>query len=111
MHETYGAAGARFLLSSAALPLDAEDLLQGCHDIDEVGLGGHHGIDVLVRRRDLVDHADVLATFDACCLDRQVLTGEGFAGLSSAHAPAGAVRTRVIRRRLALTAHDEARCA
>src|SRR5882672_7577844 len=109
MHKLIRApAGARYLLSFAALPLHAEDLLQGCNDLDEVGLRRHDGIDVLVRRRDLVDHAFVLATFDACSLERQVLAREDLAGLSTAHAAARAVRARAIRRGLALAAHDEA---
>jgi hypothetical protein len=33
--------------------------------LDEVGLGGHHGIDVLVGGRRLVEHAFVLAALDA----------------------------------------------
>src|SRR6267142_5682507 len=92
----------------SALSLHAKNLLQGRNDIDEVGLRRHHGIDVLVRRRDLVDHAFVLATFDAGRLERQVLASESLAGLSSAHASARAVRARGVRRRLALAAHDKA---
>ena len=65
----------------AELPLHAKNLLQGCNDLDKVGLRRHHGIDVLVRRGDLVNHAFILSTFDARCLERQILEGEVLTGL------------------------------
>jgi hypothetical protein len=34
------------------------------HDFHEVALRTHHGVDVLVRRRRLVDHVRVLAALD-----------------------------------------------
>ena len=46
-------------------PLDANDLAQRVHDLDQIRLMRHHLVDVLVRGRNLVDHAAVLATFDA----------------------------------------------
>ena len=60
---------------SAQSPLHAHHLLQGVHDLDQVGLVGHHGVDVLVGARDLVDHAAVLAAFDARGLRGQVGSG------------------------------------
>ena len=45
--------------------LHAHDLAQRVDDLDEVGLRRHDGIDVLVRRRRLVDHVCVLAALHA----------------------------------------------
>lgn len=42
-------------------PLDANHLLQGMQGLGQVTLVGQHFIDVLVRPRNLVDHAFVLA--------------------------------------------------
>ena len=43
------------------LSLDADDLAQRVHDLDQIGLMFHDLVDVLVRRRNLVDHAAILA--------------------------------------------------
>ncbi len=44
--------------------LHTHDLPQRVHDVDEVRLGRHHRVDVLVRHRRLVDHVGVLAALD-----------------------------------------------
>jgi len=55
----------RVLLGHSRQTLDADDLLERVHDFDEVGLVRHHAVDILVRCRDFVEHALVLAAFDA----------------------------------------------
>src|SRR5258708_20513119 len=100
-----------FLSHSTALPLHAKNLLKRRNDLDQVALRRHHFIDVLVRRRDLVDHAFVLAAFDACGLERQIFAREGPARLSPAHAAARAVRAGTVQRRLAHPPHDDALAA
>ena len=47
------------------LSLDAKHLLQGGHDLHQVRLRGHDGIDVLVGGRRFVEHPVVLAAFHA----------------------------------------------
>jgi hypothetical protein len=47
------------------LTLDADDLLQGMYDFDQIGLRGHHQVDRLVGGRRFVDHRFVLAALDA----------------------------------------------
>src|SRR5262249_25753340 len=44
--------------------LDANNLPQRVHDLNQVALRLHHLVDRLVRHRRLVDHVLVLATFD-----------------------------------------------
>src|SRR3954451_15284318 len=70
------------------LALDADDLLQVSNYLDQVGLGGDDGLDVLVGRGDLVDHPGVLAGLDAGRLGDQVVDGEPPLGLVAAHPPA-----------------------
>ena len=60
------------------LALYAKDLLQRVHDLDEVGLVGHHLVDVLVGTGDLVEHAAILAADDALGLRLEILRGERF---------------------------------
>ncbi len=51
--------------------LDAQHLAQRVDDLDEIGLGRHDRVDVLVGHGDLVDHALVLSALHA--LGRDVL--------------------------------------
>jgi hypothetical protein len=60
------------------LALDADDLLQRVHDLDEIGLRRHHPVDVLVGARRFVDDFGVLSAFYAgrrrrVILDRELL--------------------------------------
>src|SRR3569623_3323482 len=77
--------------SAATLALHAQDLAQGVFDVDQVGLGGHDGVDVLVGGRRLVDAGGVAAAFDA--LDGAGVVGQrdAPAGLGAGHGEAGAV--------------------
>ena len=52
-----------FLLTEHHLSLYTNHLFQGVHHLHQPRLRGHHGIDVLVRHRYLVDHVRILATF------------------------------------------------
>src|SRR6185369_9146997 len=87
--------------------LHAHDLPERVHDVDEVGLVGHHLFDAVVGLGNLVDHARILATFDALGLPREVRRREPPLRLGAAHAPSRAVRARAERLRVALAAHDE----
>src|SRR5688500_18122841 len=100
-----GTRTSRYMSPTSALYTD--DLAQGVHHVDEVGLGGHDGVDVLVGHRRLVDHLGVLAALDALGGADVVLHREAPLGLGPAHRPAGAVRAGVERVRVALAAHDE----
>lgn len=90
------------------LPLDAEHLLQRMHGLDEVGLVGHDGVDVLVGGRNLVDDAAILAANDAFGLAFEIVLAEALARLRAAHAPAGAVGAGLEARGAALAANDVA---
>src|SRR6266581_9237906 len=90
----------------AFLPFNANHLLQRVNDVHQVGLVGHHLLDVLVGPRDLVEHALVLAAFDALSLRDEVRAREAALGFAAAHAAAGAVGAGAQRIRVALAAHD-----
>src|SRR5258706_9276667 len=87
---------------------DAEDLLQGMYYLDQVGLVGHHLVDVLVGAGDFVEHAFVLAADDAFGLPLQILDGKCLLRCVAAHPAAGAVRAGVEALGVALAAHDVA---
>src|SRR5690606_2094360 len=90
-----------------ASPFDAHDLLQGVDDFDQVGLGGHDGVDVLVGARDFVEDAGIFAAFDAGRLPLQICNRVGTLRSAARQTAAGTVRARAIRVRVALAAHDE----
>src|SRR5262245_47625299 len=56
--------------------LHADHLLERMDQFGQVALVRHHLVDVLVRARDLVDHATVLAALDARGLCREVELAE-----------------------------------
>src|SRR6266567_5086267 len=63
----------------------ADDLLQRVHDVDQIGLVGHHLFDILVSSRDLVQHALVLAALDALRLRDEVSAREAAFRFAPAH--------------------------
>src|SRR5690606_5714359 len=75
--------------------LHAHHLLELGHDLDQVPLLVDDLLDRLVRARDLVDDAGVLAALHAPRLLLQVLGGEAPLGRVAAHPAAGAVGRRV----------------
>src|SRR5258708_38958001 len=87
---------------------DAEDLLQGMHYVDQVGLVGHHLVDVLVGAGDFIEHAFVLAADDAFGLPLQILDGKCLLGCVAAHPAARAVCAGGEALGVALAAHDVA---
>ena len=64
------------------MPFHAHHLLEVVHDFDQVGLPGHDLVDVLVRTRDLVHDAGVLAAFHAGGLRGKVGFSERALGLA-----------------------------
>src|SRR5258706_6113763 len=78
------------------------------HGIHKVGLVRHHLVDVLVRARDLVEHALVLAADDAVRLPDQVLDLELLLRRIAAHPAPGAMRAGMEALRGPLAAHDVA---
>src|SRR5215467_4695275 len=91
---------------ASCLAFDTHDLLQRVRDLDEVGLVGHHAVDVLVRSGDLVEHALVLAALDAARLLLEVGAREAALRLGAAHAAPRAVGAGAERLRIALAADD-----
>src|SRR5262249_32321514 len=89
-------------------PLDTHHLLQRVHDLHEIALRFHHGVDVLVGRGRLVDDVLVLAAFDAFRGGAVVGEGEAALRLAAAHHAARAVRAAIEAVRVALAAHDVA---
>src|SRR6266496_1716386 len=85
---------------------DAHHLLQRVHDFDQIGLVCHHLFDVLVSRRDLVEHALVLAAFDALRLRDEVRARKAAFGFAPAHAATGPVGAGAERLRVAFAEHD-----
>ncbi len=77
-----------------AYPLTVRDLFEPVHNVHQVVLVRHDGVDVLVGARDLVDQALVLAVLYALGLLLQVFAGEAPCGLAATHTPAGAVGAR-----------------
>src|SRR5690349_13287000 len=86
--------------------LHTNELLQLRHDLDEIALLLHHLIDVLVGARDLVHDAGVLAALHAPRLLLKVPCREPPLGRVTAHAPTGAVRSRVEGLLVAEALHD-----
>src|SRR3954453_13676642 len=88
--------------------LVVEHLAQRVLDLDEVGLVGHDDIDVLVRRRMLVEQLPRLVRVPGPTrhLLGQRLHRQLLARLTPRQPPARAVRARVVRRRHAPTAYD-----
>ena len=73
---------------SATVPLDAKDLLERVHYFDPIALCLHHGVDVLVGHRDLVDHVGILAAFNAVGrLDLVFQIEKAIAGLTGSTPP------------------------
>src|SRR6187431_2314473 len=80
--------------SHEGLALHAQKLFQLGYDLHQVGLLGHHLLDVLVRLGRFVDDAAVFAALHALGLALQVRHVEAALGLAAAHPPPGAVRRR-----------------
>ena len=76
------------------------------HHVDEIGLVGHHLVDILVGTRDLVEHALVLAAFDALRLLREIGARVAALRFAPAHAAPGPVSAGAERLGVALAAHD-----
>src|SRR6266508_189840 len=74
-------------------PLDAHDLAERVHDLDQVLLRLHHRVDRLVGARSLVDHVAVLATFDAGGGALVVREREAPLRLAARHRASGPVAT------------------
>ena len=55
------------------LTFDAHHLLERVHDLDQFSLRRHHGVDVLVGARNLVQYTLILAAFDTFGLRTQIL--------------------------------------
>src|SRR5690349_19789091 len=72
--------------------LDADHLAERVHDLDEIGLRRHDGVDVLVGTRRLVDDAFVLAALDTLGRLGVVLDREARLGLAARHGATGAMR-------------------
>ena len=49
----------------SCLPLHADHLAQRVHDVDQIALRFHHGVDGLVRHRSFVDDVRVLTALNA----------------------------------------------
>src|SRR5262245_2377833 len=73
------------------LALDADHLAQLVHDLDQVRLGGHHGVDRLVGHGRLVDDILILAALDPGRGPDMVLDREAPLGLVARHRPARTV--------------------
>jgi hypothetical protein len=72
---------------------DADNLLQGMHDINQVALGRHHRDDPLVGHRRFVDDRIILPAFDASGCSDMIFDGELLFSLSARHAATGTMRT------------------
>jgi hypothetical protein len=57
----------------ACSAFDADDLAEVGHDLDQVGLGGHDRLQVLVGTGDLVQHPGVLTALDPLVCDSRSL--------------------------------------
>src|SRR5581483_7237748 len=88
--------------------LDAKHLLQRVHHLDEIRLVRHHLVDVLVRARNLVEHALVLAADHALRLHLEIGDGELLLRRVAAHPAARAMRARLEAFGVASAAHDVA---
>src|SRR5262245_2014073 len=76
------------------------------HDLDEIALRVHDGVDVLVSRRRLVDDVQVLAALDALRRHDVLVYREPLARLRARHPAAGAVATAQEALRVAEAADD-----
>src|SRR3990172_8981516 len=93
-------------VATLPLPLHADHLPERVDDLDEVLLGLHHGVDILVGAGRLVDHVLVLPALDPLRGLDVVGDGEPLLGLGARHGPAGAVAAALEALRVALAADD-----
>src|SRR5690348_15071618 len=93
-------------LPRSRLTLDADDLTERVDDVDQVALGVHHGIDVLVGHGRFVDHVFVLAALDAFRGAHMVGHGVATLGFGTRHQAACAVTAATEALGMTLAAHD-----
>src|SRR6266542_3085076 len=91
---------------SIASSLHAHDLPQRVHDLHEVLLRLHDGVDGLVGSRRLIDDVGVLAAFHARRRLRVVVEAEPALGLRPGHRSPGPVAAAGEALRIAAAAHD-----
>src|SRR5215207_7935878 len=90
-----------------SLTLHTNHLLERVDHFHQVTLRQHHGVDVLVGHRDLVNHLRVLTAFHAFGGLDLVVHREQLFGLRTAHGAAGPVAAAHEAVRVPLAAHDE----
>ena len=76
------------------------------HDVNQIRLGRHHGIDVFVSCWRLVDHFFVLPTFPPCRRLGVVVQRDPLERFAPAHHPASAMRAGMKGLGFALPAND-----
>src|SRR5579864_9379774 len=88
------------------LPLHADHLATSVHDVHQIALRFHHGVDGLVRHRGFVDDVRVLTALDAGCCLRVVIQCEAALRLRTRHGTSGSMTAAHETFRIALAAHD-----
>ena len=81
----------RDLTSSHGLSLHAEDLPKLGDDLNEIGLRGHDGIDILIGPGCLIDDICILATLDSLGCLNMIGKGKRPLRLTARHPPTRAV--------------------
>lgn len=87
--------------------LHAHHLLEGVDHVDQLALGVHDGVDVLVGHRNFIDHAFVLAAFDPARGALLVGHREAALGFGAAHHATRAMAAAIEAFWITLAAHDE----
>src|SRR5579883_2141974 len=98
------------VLALSGLPLHTNDLAQRVHDVDQIALCLHDGIDRLVRHRSFVDDIRVLTAFDACGRLHVIFHREATLRLATRHGPSRSMTAAHEPFRVALATHDVRAC-
>src|ERR1700730_16556070 len=86
---------------------NADHLLDLSDDLHQIALVSHHRLDVFVSAGNFIQHAYILAAFNARSLARQIVFRKRSFGRATRHLAAGPVRAGVETLGLALPFHDE----
>src|SRR6516225_2565098 len=81
----------RIATGRSPLSFNADNLVKGVDDFDEIGLGGHNRVNGLIGCRRLVNDVRILAAFDTGGHTDVVFDSETALGFAAGHGSAGAV--------------------
>src|SRR3954463_3161251 len=94
------------LAALSYLPLHAHNLAQRVHNVHQIALRFHYGVDGLVRHRRFVDDVSILTALDAGRGLRVIIHGEAPLGFRTRHRSSGSVAAAHEAFWITLATHD-----